>query len=82
MKKFFATGGLIGLAIVGAVLLAVGVASGVGARAASYEIRSLTETFSPQDCATAKGKAALVADINEHGELVTEWQASCLVEVK
>lgn len=42
MKKFFATGGLIGLAIVGAVMLAVGAA---GAKVASYELRPLAEAL-------------------------------------
>ena len=68
-----------------AIGLVIGVFVGtgiVGAYTGKYSLQALSDTNTPEACAKSKGLAALVAEIDASGALVTEWEAHCLVPAK
>ena len=48
----------------------------------TFQLRPIIAATDPAQCAAHKGKAALVATIDEKGYLTSEWESFCLLEVK
>lgn len=48
----------------------------------TYTILTFAEGASPAQCVEAKGKAAMIAELDADGYVTGEWEPACLVPVK
>lgn len=67
--------------ILGLVLVA-GIAVMAYAQTALFSLKPVQEPSDGVACAKAGGRAALVADLSEEGQLASSWEPFCLMPAK